>query len=85
MTVYNLIDRYKENNPGGHFFDRSTLKFFGERISDMRVLKDIIIVKSAGGEQHECYMLSSLQRKHPMGARRVYHYFDRKTFEHIVK
>lgn len=83
MTVYNLIANY-EDKQHGHFFDAATLKFFGERISDMRVLKGTTVVKTYSGEEHTCYTLSSLQRKHPMGPRRKYSYFDTETFEHII-
>ena len=84
MTVYTLIDQYHIHNPGGHYFDHDTLKFFGERISDMRVLKDTVEITSAGGEKHTCYVLSSLQRKHPSGPRREHSYFDINTFEYVI-
>ena len=84
MNVYKLIEKHKQNFPHSHFFDRETLKFFGERISEMRVLKDTVIVKGYDNEEHECYVLSSLQRKYPFGKRRAYHYFDVKNFEQIT-
>lgn len=83
MTVYGLMDGYKANNRSGHFFDSDTLKFFGERISEMRVLKATEKIKTYSGEIHECYVLSSLQRKNPSGPKRAYHYFDINTFEFI--
>lgn len=83
MTAYKLIQNYYAKNPHGHFFDHDTLKFFGERKSEMRVLKGTVNIMDYSGEVHECYMLSSLQRKHPLGARRVYHYFDVNTFEDV--
>ena len=83
MTVYTLMENYKAKQ-GGHFFDEATLKFFGERISDMRVLKDTTTVKTYSGDTHTCYVLSSLQRKHPMGPRRKYSYFDTETFANII-
>ena len=84
MTVNELVRRYYEKHPNGHFFDRNTLKFFGERLSEMRVLKGTVLKKDSMGEMHTCYVLSSLQRKCPTGARRVYHYFDTKTFNEVV-
>ena len=30
MPVWKLVDIYQGKHPGGHFFDRDTLKFFGE-------------------------------------------------------
>lgn len=83
MTVPSLITNVKNNNPHSHFFDRDTLKFFGERISEMRVLKNPVSVTDFNGNTHNCWCLSSLQRNAPMGATRVYHYFDTKTFEEV--
>ena len=84
MNVYTLISKYKQNNPAGHYFDHETLKFFGERVSEMRVLKSISEVKDYSGNVHKAYCLSSLQHNHPCGARRKYTYFDVETFEEIM-
>lgn len=80
MTVYRLKEEYQKNHPEGHFFDHDTLKFFGERESEMRVLK-----QKANIDGRECYILSSLQRKYPGGPRRIWHYFDTETFDNIIK
>ena len=82
-SVYGLISAYQSKHPTGHFFDRETLKFFGERISEMRLLKDRATVTDCCGEKHECYVLSSLQRKHPAGPTRAYHYFDVETIDDV--
>lgn len=81
MTVYGLIERHERNNAGSYFFSRNTLKFFGERISEMRVLKKQATITDYCGKEHNCYVLSSYQRNYPCGARRAYHYFDSETFE----
>lgn len=83
MEVWKLMDRYNEK-VGGHFFDHDTLKFFGERVSDMYVFKNTTKVKDSMGVEHECYVLSSLQRKHPIRPTRAYHYFDVETFEEVI-
>jgi hypothetical protein len=83
--INEFIREYYRKNPRGHYFDRDTLKFFGERISDMRILKDTIKVKDVLGEEHEAYVVSRLQRKYPGGARRTYAYFDVNTLEDIVR
>lgn len=83
-TVYGLMNAYKIKHPDGHFFDDKTLKFFGERLSDMRVLKEKEVVKDFSGDKHTCYVLSRLQRKHPGGPRRTYAYFDVETLDHIA-
>lgn len=84
IPVWKLVDMYKGKYPYGHFFDDKTLKFFGERLSDMRVLSNTETVKDCQGETHECYVLSRLQRKHPAGPRRTYAYFDVETLKHIA-
>ena len=84
MTVYELIENYQRTHRNGHFFDRDTLRFFGERISEMRVLATTATIKDYSGEKHECYMLSSVQHKAPGGKKRVYHYFDTTTFDTIT-
>lgn len=85
MTVDNLIYNYQSKHPGGHFFDVETLRFFGERRSEMNVRKGTTIITDWSGKVHECYILSSLQRAAYGGPRRVYHYFDTSTFDDIQK
>lgn len=83
-TVGDLADAYYRSHPDGHFFDPGTLKFFGERRSEMRLLKGTVKITSAGGYEHECYVLSSVQRPGPpLKPRRKYHYFDVETFEDV--
>ena len=55
MTLYKLINKYREHYPHEHYFDRETLKFFGERMSEMRVLKGIVNVADVFGNEHETY------------------------------
>ena len=84
MTVYGLMQEHKRRFPGSHFFDADTLRFFGERLSEMRVLRGVVNVKDICGNAHNAYVLSSLQRKAPGGPRRKYHYFDKDTFDTIT-
>lgn len=79
-----FIYEYGKQHPDGHFFDHDTLKFFGERISEMRLLKGFVTITDISGEKHVCYMISSRQRKCPGGPRRVYHYFDKDTLDHVI-
>ena len=79
-----LIGKLKTKNPNGHYFDRDTLKFFGERVSDMRLLKGTVKIKDISGKEHEAYVISRLQRKYPGGARRTYAYFDVNTLNDII-
>lgn len=83
MTVERLMRLHNANYPDSHFFDRDTLRFFGERISEMRVLKGTYKVSDGAGNEYEAYCLSSLQRKHPCGPRRHYSYFEVSTFKYL--
>ena len=79
-----FVNDYKEKYPNYHTFDKETLKFFGERISDMRILKSLATVTDYSDEKHECYVLSTFQRNHPDGARRKYRYFDVKNLKDVL-
>lgn len=81
--AYDLRAAYYAKHPNGHFFDRETLKWFGERFSEMRLLKGTVQVTDSLGKEHTCYVLSSLQRIPMVGRKRVYHYFDVETLEDI--
>lgn len=82
--IDDLIYNYYKKNPNGHYFDRDTLKFFGERRSDMRLLKGTTRVKDVCGDYHEAYVISRLQRKYPGGPRRTYAYFDVETLDDVM-
>ena len=83
-TLSDLICEYYTKHPNGHFFDRDTLKFFGERRSDMRLLKAKSHITDASGCEHTCYVISCIQRPGPpLTPRRVYHYFDINTLDDI--
>lgn len=77
ITVNQLIRMHEMYYPDSAFFRKSRLKFFGERISDMRILKNTINI-----DGQECYVLSTLQRNAPSGKERRHFYFDVKTYEY---
>lgn len=80
---HSLRRAHESKNPESHFFNTDTLRFFGEKMSSMRLLNDHTVVKDVMGQEHECWVLSTLQ-KPPFGnKRRVYHYFDVETLEQI--
>lgn len=86
MTIYELKNRYLEKNPGSHFFDPDTLKFFGEALSRMRVLKKTVTVTDISGEVHECYVVSATRTKNWNGPCKpyvYYHYFDVNTLRDV--
>lgn len=83
-TVGDLVHAYKTAHPNGHFFDPDTLKFFGERRSDMRLLKETQTIRDICGDMHECYVLSTIQRPGPpLKPHRKYHYFDTTTLTDV--
>lgn len=80
---YSLKRAHEASHPNSHFFDDKTLRFFGETMAAMRLLKKTVMIKDVMGEEHVCYVLSSSQ-KPPYGKRRrVYNYFDTKTLEQV--
>lgn len=83
MTVYTLKNRHEAAFPRSHFFDRDTLKFFGECLSSMNVLKRTARITTWSGDTHECYVLSKLSKNYPSGTRRTYAYFDASTYEEV--
>lgn len=84
-NIDEFIRAYYAKNPDGHYFDHDTLKWFGERVSDMRLLKGTSKIKDISGEEHEAFCISRLQRKYPGGPRRTYAYFDTETLDDIVR
>ena len=82
MDVYELISKTRNTEP--HFFDHDTLKWCGESISSMNVLKGTTTITDYLGEKHECVTLSKLSRKYPGGPRRTYDYFDIQTWERVL-
>lgn len=88
MELYELKNKIIDIGKEIHFFDPDTLKFFGERESEMKVLKDIVIITDIMGEKHDCYCLSVVRHKNAFGPckpYRFYHYFDTTTFQHVIK
>lgn len=81
--IYSFIDDYNKK-VGDYYFSHNTLKFFGERLSEMYLLKNTVMIKDCLGSKHECYVLSSLQRNNPKGATRAYNYFDVETLERVL-
>ena len=84
-SVEEFIKAYKAKRKDGHFFDRDTLRFFGERISEMELSDRTQKVKDFYGKEHECYVLSALQRNCPDGLLRHTFYFDTDTLKNIVQ
>lgn len=82
--IYTLRNAYYGKHPDGHYFDADTLKFFGERFSDMRLLKGTVHIKDISGDEHEAFVVSRLQRNYPGGPRRTHAYFDTTTLDDVI-
>lgn len=83
ITVRNLIQQYRAHHPDGRFFDRDTLKHFGESIGRMKVSgKGVILTRD--GENRICYELQAEQRIPEFGRRIKRYYFDDADFSVVV-
>ena len=83
MTIYELKRKHEEHNKGSYFFSNEMLKFFGESLSRMRVLKKTARITDALGVEHDCFVVSSTRTKNAFGRCKpyiVYLYFDCNTF-----
>lgn len=85
MTIYTFISKFKEKHPNDHYFDSDTLKFWGERISEMRILKDPVKTSDIYGEEHVVYVLSKKMKDWNGKRIRVHDYFDVDTLERIIR
>lgn len=83
MSVQELIDKYYEYHPDGHFFDEETLAFFGEEINEMILQPYTEEIETWDGEKHKCFVLHSYQHNAPSPDYYV-HYFDINNFDHII-
>lgn len=82
-SISYFIEAHKDKNPNSYYFSKGALKFFGEKLSEMRILKSTVVIKDLMGELHQCYVMSSVQHKYPNGATRHYTYFDVETLEEV--
>jgi hypothetical protein len=87
MTVLELRHLYERNNPGGHFFDRETMRFFGDTMSNFGVRDggEVNTLTEKGIEKAEVW---ELYRRRPVkgGLHGVFAYFrkdnGREIFTH---
>ena len=86
-NIYNpqtFIYAFQELQPKSHYFDKDTLHFFGERVSEMELCANTETVKDSEGIEHEVFCLYSRQRNAPYGVSQdKYSYFDIDTLEVI--
>ena len=82
ITLNTLIKEYEKRN--NHYFDKETLKHWGERLSDMKILKDTVIKKDMQGKEHECIVLSKISKDFYGKKYRNCDYFDVQTLNRII-
>lgn len=82
-NFYSFLYDFEKAHPESHYFDRETLKFFGESLSSMRILKNTTIINDAGTPR-ECFTLSKLGKDFRGRKCRSYAYFDCNTLEYII-
>lgn len=88
MNIYQIKNKMETIGKESHFFDHETLSFFGERLSEMNVLKNKVIITDILGKDHICYIISATRRKNAFGKckpYKYYHYIDSTTFEHVIQ
>lgn len=86
-SIYTFINDFKKKNPNNHYFDDDTLKFFGNTLSSMKILKDIETVSDCTGKKHKCYVLSKKQYINGFISKEkgvFYDYFDINTLEIVL-
>lgn len=81
-----LIRHYKRLHPESHYFDSETLKFFGERISEMYLYSDTENVTDWDGNKVDAYCLKIRQRKAPVGVSQIkYAYFSVDDLSEVIR
>ena len=83
MTIAELVSQYRQHQPKGHFFDRETLAFFGEKISKM-TYNGIKVIKDASGHERQVHEIRSEENDSVLGRRWKLHFFDAFTFEDVI-
>ena len=84
MDIYKLREMHLRKHPNSHWFDTETMKFFGESLSTMQVLKKPAKVTDICGNQHTCFVVSKIGKDAFWNRRRSYAYFDVETLEYII-
>lgn len=82
MTVAAFISKYRQNNPNGHFFDKETLRFFGENISEMSY-NGLTEITDYRGRRRDVHELRVIQHEPVFGKRWKLHYFDIQTYDQV--
>jgi len=51
MTVLELKSKYQKNNPDGHFFDKDTMKHWGDTMNNFGIMKNPIQINTLKGKK----------------------------------
>lgn len=87
MEFYELKAKIETIGGETYFFSADTLRFFGESLSSMRLLKGTSLVTDIYGNKKTCHVISAKRRKNAFGPCKpytVYHYFDTTSFQRII-
>lgn len=82
ITLNQLMEEYEKRN--NCYFKKETLKFWGERLSDMRILENTVVKTDFQGNIHECIVLSKISKDFYGKKYRNYDYFDIDTLNRII-
>ena len=82
ITLRKLMEEYEKRN--NCYFKKETLKFWGERLSDMRILENTVVKTDFQGNIHECIVLSKISKDFYGKKYRNYDYFDIDTLNRII-
>ena len=81
MTASEIKYQYQSRD-NGYYFDRDSMKFFGDTMSNYYVPAATVEIETWSGEKHTCY---ELQRRRPVkhGLTKSA-YFDVETFDVVL-
>lgn len=82
MTPADIKYWLSQRDPKSHFFDRSTMKFFGDTMANYGVRSKPVVITNYLDEEHTCWVL---YRKKPATVSKLKSdtYFDTTTFQVI--
>lgn len=83
-NFYSFLNDYRITHPQSYYFSPATLKFFGERLSDMRILSKTKKVKDSYGQEFECFVLSKSSKNWNNKRIRTYAYFNTENLDQVI-
>lgn len=82
MRVAEFVSLYRQNRPDGHFFDKETLHFLGEKVSEM-TYNGVTVITDFMGHRRDVHELRTVQHDSGLGTRWTLNYFDTDTFDQV--